>query len=62
VWKKLDRTRIEGKSLLQDIVEGTIEGKTPRGRPRVKMFDGLIGDVHYSVIKSRPLDRNEWKG
>jgi len=35
-----------------------MEGKRLRGRPRVKVLDGLI-DEHYSAIKRRALDRDE---
>jgi len=48
--------------LLPGVFEGRMEGKRSRGRPRVKMLIELIGDEHYSVIKRRALDRDEWKG
>jgi len=47
------------KSLFIEVVQGRLEGKRPRGRPQVKMLDGLIVDEHYSVIKRRALDKDE---
>jgi len=51
-----------GRSLLREVIEGRMEGKRLKGRPRVKTLDGLIGDEHYSVIIKRVLDRDEQNG
>jgi len=50
------------KSLLPVIIKVRMEGNSPKGKPRVEMLERLIGDEHYSTIKRRALDRDEWKG
>jgi len=48
--------------LIWEVVKGTMKEKRLRGRPRVKILDGLIEYEHYSVIKRRVLDRDAVEG
>ena len=40
-WKRMDRACSEGEGLLKEVIEGKMEGKRPRGRPRIGMLDEL---------------------
>ena len=51
---------LRGEGLMRDVMEGRMEGKKSRGRPRIGMLDGLIGKT-YGDMKRRAEDRDDWK-
>ena len=52
---------LRGESLLKETIEGRMEGKRPRGRPRKGMIDELK-EGSYEVMKRRAEDRDIWRG
>jgi len=51
---------VRGHSLLKLVIEGRMEGKKPRGRPRMGMIDDLL-EGSYMGMKRRAEDRNTWR-
>lgn len=51
---------LRGEGLMRDVMEGRMEGKRSRGRPRTGMLDDLIGKT-YGDMKRRAEDRDDWK-
>ena len=51
---------LRGGGLLRDVIEGRMEGKRTRGRPRMGMIDELKGDS-YVNMKRRAENRDEWR-
>ena len=60
---------LRGEGLLKEVIEGRMEGKRPRARPRTGMLDDLlmIWQVNgkkvrekYGQMKRRAEDRHEW--
>ena len=51
---------LRGEGLLKNIIEGKMEGKRCRGRKRVGMLDGLMGEG-YAALKERAQDRQGWR-
>ena len=51
---------LRGEGLLKNIIEGKMEGKRCRGRKRVGMLDGLMGEG-YAELKERAQDRQGWR-
>ena len=49
-----------GKGLLLEVMEGRLEGKRGKGRPRMMMLHDLI-DNSYASMKRRAQDRERWK-
>jgi len=51
---------LRGNSLLRTVLEGKIEGRRTRGKPRMKMLDGIMAQGHtmhsYSELKSSAQD------
>ena len=46
--------------LFRDVMEGKMEGKRPRGRPRIGMLEELK-EGSYVTMKRRAEDRERWK-
>ena len=46
--------------MLKDVIEGRMEGKRARGRPRLGMLDELMTGS-YVDMKRRTEDRGGWK-
>ena len=46
--------------MLKLVLEGRMENKRPRGRPRIGMIDDLMKGS-YVNMKRRAEDREEWK-
>ena len=55
------RCNEERESLVGDVLEGMVEGKRGRGRPRTKMIDHLKRKEDYKSLKIREQDREEWR-
>ena len=51
---------VRGEGLLKLVLEGRMEGRKTRGRPRVSMIDDLL-EGSYAVMKHRAQDRDEWR-
>ena len=51
---------LRGEGLMRDVMEGRMEGKRSRGRPRTGMLDDLIGKT-YGDMKRKAEDRDDWK-
>jgi hypothetical protein len=51
---------LRGDSLMRLVLEGRMEGKRPRGRPRRGMIDD-ISEGSYVTMKRRAEDRSEWR-
>jgi len=51
---------VRGDNLLKRVLEGRMEGKKPRGRPRMGMIDDLK-EGSYTEMKRRTDDRETWR-
>ena len=51
---------VRGEGLLKLVLEGRMEGRKTRGRPRVGMIDDLL-EGSYAVMKHSAQDRDEWR-
>ena len=51
---------MRGEGLLKQVMEGRMEGKRPRGRPRIGMIDDLI-ENSYVEMKRRAENRDAWR-
>jgi len=51
---------LRGDGLLREVMEGKMEGKRPRGRPRMGMLQELL-EGSYGDMKRRAEDRDKWK-
>jgi hypothetical protein len=47
---------LQGEGLMRDVMEGRMEDKRSRGRPRTEMLDDLIGKT-YGDMKRKAEDR-----
>ena len=56
----MDRACSEGGGLLKEVFEGKMEGKRPRGRPRMGML-GELKKGSYIDMKRRAEDRQMWR-
>ena len=50
---------LRGNSLQREIMEGRMEGKRGRGRPRQKLMDWMMEDGYWT-IKERAQHQGEW--
>ena len=51
---------LRGDGMLREVMEGKMEGKRPRGRPRRGMLQELM-ETSYVDMKRRAEDRAKWK-
>jgi len=51
---------VRGNGLLKKVIEGRMQGKRPRGRPRMGMIDDLK-EGSYVAMRRRAKDRQKWK-
>ena len=51
---------LRGDGVLKEVIEGRMEGKRPRGRPRFGMLDDLITNS-YEDMKRKTEDREKWR-
>ena len=51
---------MRGDSLLRIIIEGRMEGKKTRGRPRMMLLDWMM-EEDYGKLKERARKRDEWR-
>ena len=51
---------LRGEGLLREVMEGRMEGKRPRGRPRKGMLDELLVES-YDNMKRKAENRVEWR-
>ena len=52
---------LRGDSLVKDVLEGRLEGRRGRGRPRIMLLDDIKGEDSYASLKRRAMDRESWK-
>lgn len=52
---------LRGDSLLRLVIEGRMEGKRPRGRKRIGMFQELLDGGSYGELRDRARDRTAWR-
>jgi hypothetical protein len=51
---------LRGDGLLKEVIEGKMEGKRARGRPRLGMLEELK-EGSYESMKRRANDRQMWR-
>ena len=51
---------MRGDKLLKLVIEGRMEGKRPKGRPRMGMMDDIMMGS-YEHMKRRDLERECWR-
>ena len=51
---------VRGDGLLREVIEGKMDGKRPRGRPRIDMLEQLK-DGSYQQMKRKAENRSEWR-
>ena len=52
---------VRGEGLLREVIEGKMDGKRSRGRPRIGMLEELKEGKSYQQLKRRAENRSEWK-
>ena len=70
-WKSIVKRRVQltghlmrHEGLLKTIIEGYVDGKRPRGRPRLRYMDQIMKDVGcttYGEMKRKAERREEWR-
>ena len=67
LWKKVVQRKknwighiVRGEGLMNQVMEGRMETKRGRGRPRMGMISDLK-EGSYVVMKRRAEDREEWR-
>src|SRR6476659_3651088 len=51
---------VRGDGLMKLVLEGRMEGKRPRGRPRMGMIDDVL-DETYGDMKRKAENRENWR-
>ena len=51
---------LRGDEVVKEVIEGRMEGKRSRGRPRAGMLDELVV-VSYGDTKRRAENKGEWR-
>ena len=60
--KKLQLGQIlREQSLVKEVIEGRMEGKREKGKPRIMILDDIKADETYEKIKRRAMDREFWR-
>ena len=52
---------LRGENMLRDVLEGKMNGKRGRGRPRTGMVSDLKGNLTYGMMKRKAEDREGWR-
>jgi len=48
-------------SILKNIIEGRMEGRKGKGRPRTMLIDWMTEDEGYGEMKKRAQNRERWR-
>ena len=51
---------VRGNGLIKLVIEGRIEGKRPRERPRMDMIDDVLDEAHGDM-KRKAENRENWR-
>src|SRR6478609_9384910 len=51
---------VRGDGLMKLVLEGIMEGKRPRGRPRMSIIDNVL-DETYGDMKRKAENRENWR-
>jgi hypothetical protein len=52
---------LRGEGIIRQALEGTVKGRTAKGRRRMKLVDELKRGVTYAELKVHALDREQWR-
>lgn len=71
IWRHITKRRtqtighiLRRDGLIKTIIEGKVNGKNPKGRPRLQFIKQIIqdsGSNSYEEMKRKALDRGKWK-
>jgi hypothetical protein len=52
---------LRGDNLLKEVIEGRLDGKRAKGKPRTGMLGDIMKGINYEQLKRKAWDRERWK-